>query len=107
VKCEVTWVDTFCNCPLNVGADDVAHMPTALRIVLGDDVRRATIVRTYADIPAGALGLVIDSYGMLALSMDRASAAQSLGLGVTDEVRLFPYGDEADAGMTTRVGIRK
>ena len=107
VKCEVTWVDTFGNCQLNVGADDVAHMPNALRVVLGDDVRRAGIVRTYADIPTGALGLVIDSYGMLALSMDRASAAQALDLGVTDEVKLFPYGDEPDPTLTTRVGIRK
>ena len=107
VKCEVTWVDTFGNCQLNVGADDVAHMPNALRVVLGDDVRRAGIVRTYADIPSGALGLVIDSYGMLALSMDRASAAQALDLGVTDEVTLFPYGDEPDPTLTTRVDIRK
>ena len=107
VKCEVTWVDTFGNCQLNVGADDVAHMPNALRVVLGDDLRRAGIVRTYADIPSGALGLVIDSYGMLALSMDRASAAQALDLGVTDEVKLFPYGDEPDPTLTTRVDIRK
>jgi S-adenosyl-L-methionine hydrolase (adenosine-forming) len=107
VKCEVTWVDTFGNCQLNVGADDVAHMPSALRVVLGDEVRRASIVRTYADIQTGALGMVIDSYGMLALSMDRSSAAQSLRLGVTDEVRLFPYGDEPDPSQTTKVGIRR
>jgi len=43
----------------------------------------------------------------LALSMDRASAAESLKLGVTDEVWLFPYGDEPDPSQTTRVGIRK
>jgi hypothetical protein len=82
-------------------------MPSALRVVLGDEVRRASIVRTYADIQTGALGLVIDSYGMLALSMDRSSAAQSLRLGVTDEVRLFPYGDEPDPSQTTKVGIRR
>ena len=44
-------------------------------------------VATYAEIGAGEIGLVIDSYGLLAVALDRRSAADELGLGPGDEVR--------------------
>ena len=44
LRCEVTWVDAFGNCQLNVGPDDVAHFGQVLRLVIGDDVRSARVV---------------------------------------------------------------
>ncbi len=103
LRCEVTWVDTFGNCQLNVGPDDVSHFGTTLRLVIDDDVRSARIVSHFADIDGGAIGAVIDSYGMLALALDRGSAAQSLRLQAGDAVLVFA----GDAGSTTFVNLRQ
>ena len=45
-------------------------------------------VATYDEIGAGAIGLVLDSYGLLAVALMRRSAAGELGLGPGDEVTL-------------------
>lgn len=85
LKCEVTWVDTYGNCQLNIGPDDVQHLGPVLRIVIGDDVRSARMASHFADI-GGGIGAVTDSYGMVALSVDRGSAANELGLQAGDSV---------------------
>jgi S-adenosylmethionine hydrolase len=99
-------VDRFGNCQLNIGADDVQDMPRTMRLVLGDEVRSATITTTFADIPNGGIGLVVDSYGMLAICRDQDSAATSLGLGVADAVSLFPHADSESSTGPTSVSIR-
>lgn len=92
--CEVLWVDRFGNCQLNVGADEVAHYGEQLRVSAGDmadpTVRVAARVRTYADVGVGAVGLLIDSSGMLALVLDRRSAAEELAIAAGDQVVLAP-----------------
>ena len=89
LRCEVAWVDTFGNCQLNVGPEDIAHLGPVLRLVIGDDVRSARVVTHFADIDPGAIGAVVDSYGMIALAIDRGSAAQALRLEDGDEVLIF------------------
>ncbi|MGA0118290.1 MAG: SAM hydrolase/SAM-dependent halogenase family protein [Ilumatobacteraceae bacterium] len=102
LRTEVTWVDAFGNCQLNVGPDDVQQFGSVLRLVIGDDVRSARIVSHFAEIDGGAIGAVIDSYGMLALSVDRGSAAESLRLTAGDAVLVFA----GDGGSTTFVTLR-
>lgn len=45
---------------------------------------------TFADVPAGALIVYLDSSGYLALAVNRGSAAERLGLRAGDEVVLRP-----------------
>lgn len=97
MRCEVTWVDAFGNCQLNVGPDDVAPFGPVLKLVMGEDVRSARVVSHYAEIDGGAIGAVVDSYGMVALCVDRDSAAQILRLGTGDAVLVFA----GDGGVTT------
>lgn len=103
LRTEVTWVDAFGNCQLNVGPDDVQQFGNTLRLVIGDDVRSARVVSHYADIDGGAIGAVIDSYGMLALSVDRGSAAESLRLSAGDAVLVFA----GESGSTSFVTLRQ
>ena len=102
LRTEVTWVDAFGNCQLNVGPDDVQQYGPVLRLLIGEDVRSARIVSYYADIDGGAIGAVIDSYGMLALSVDRGSAAESLRLSAGDAVLVFA----GESGSTSFVTLR-
>jgi S-adenosylmethionine hydrolase len=114
VHCEVTWIDHYGNCQLNVGPQEVEHLGTPLQMTIdgGDPsrviVRSAPIVHSFGDI-GGGLGLVVDSYGMLAICRDRGSAAAELdatvGMGVvletggatstTSAVRLSKKSDSA------------
>jgi S-adenosylmethionine hydrolase len=93
---EVLWVDRFGNAQLNLGTEDVAAWGDQIRIRVRDTTRVATVTRSYGELGAGAIGLVVDSYGLLALSLDRRSAAEVLGLGAGDAVRLEPLPDDGD-----------
>ena len=90
VVAEVLWVDHFGNAQLNLGPEDVAGWDGVARLQWGDEVRTATVVTTYDEIGTGAIGLVLDSYGLLALSLMRRSAADELGLAAGTEIRLSP-----------------
>ena len=103
VRCEVTWVDTYGNCQLNVGPDELARFGPTLRLVIGDDVRSARVVSHFAGIDGGAIGAVVDSYGMIALAVDRGSAAESLRLAAGDAVLVFA----GDGGTTSPVTLRQ
>ena len=106
LACEVTWVDRYGNCQLNVGPDDVAAWGRRLRVSIDGLARSAPIVDNFAEA-AGGLALVIDSYGMLALCVDRQSAALELGIGEGAAVHLGPLsGDEPTPGTTTPVELR-
>jgi S-adenosylmethionine hydrolase len=50
----------------------------------------AVYALTFADVPAEALLLYLDSYGNLALAVNRGSAADRLGTGVGDRITLRP-----------------
>lgn len=98
IVAEVLWVDRFGNAQLNVGPDDLP--PTwgdhvQLRISAptdpeGPTVRRAVRSTSFAALPPGTAGLVLDSYGMLAVALDQRSAADELGLAAGDQVTLVP-----------------
>ncbi len=107
--CEALWIDRFGNVQLNVGPDDLSgawgpDWGDRVRVRFGEQVRSMVVVPSFAAIPPGAPGLVVDSYGMLALALDRFSAATELGLGPTDQVVLELAPD--DGGVTTPVTLR-
>lgn len=102
VIAQVLWVDHFGNAQLNVGPDD---LPSSFgeRIELrfddptdpgGGFPRSARRVESFADITGGAVGLVVDSSGLLAVAMDQRSAAEEIGLAGGDQVTMIPTGDD-------------
>jgi hypothetical protein len=96
---EVTWVDRFGNCQLNVGPDEVAAWGPTVAVTIDGSTRRASVVDTFARA-GGSFALVVDSYGMLALCVDRNSAALELGLGVGSAVHLGPLRDDPGGPST-------
>ena len=110
--CEVVWVDRFGNCQLNVGVDDIAEYGDRVRVTVGDAsdpiVRVAARAATFGDVTVGAVGLVVDSAGMLALVLDRRSAAEELGVAAGDQVTLSPLpADAGPVGVTTPITLRR
>ena len=105
-RCEVTWVDRYGNCQLNVGPDEIAGLGPVLRVVVGDEVRSARLEDHFAALTDGAIGAVVDSYGMVALAVNRGSAAASLGLSAGDEVVLHRGDDATTSPVTLRGGPR-
>ncbi len=103
---EVLWVDHFGNCQLNIGPDEIADWGPQVQVAFGESQRVATRQHTFADVSTGAVGLVIDSCGMLALVLDQRSAAMDLGIGAGDQVTLTPLIDGPSPGMTSPVTMR-
>ena len=116
ILADVLWVDHFGNCQLNLGPDEVEGWGDKLRVEVGGSpgvdgtVRIATLGTNYAELGPGAIGLVPDSCGMLALVLDRRSAAAELGLGPADAVVLRRLdganGAGGAAGVTSPVTLR-
>jgi S-adenosyl-L-methionine hydrolase (adenosine-forming) len=100
VVAEVLWVDRFGNCQLNVGPADLPAWGDTVRLRLGSPsdpggvrTRAAHVTASFA-AAGGGIALVLDSYGMLAVCLDRRSAADELDLDVGDMVVLSAADDE-------------
>jgi S-adenosylmethionine hydrolase len=98
---EVWWVDRFGNCQLNIDPEELtAHggVPgEPVEVRFGDQVRAARWVETYADAKPSELVLVVDSYGLTSLALDRQSAAEVCGLHAGAAVTLVPPGASASS----------
>ncbi len=117
---EVLWVDRFGNVQLNVDPAELVDWPPTVRVTVGGDVadgvggtttggtvgesRIATRVASFADIGVGALGLLVDSYGLIALAANQGSAAEVLGVGEADSIALQPV-EGRQPGMTSSVQL--
>jgi S-adenosyl-L-methionine hydrolase (adenosine-forming) len=85
--------DTFGNLILDGQIDELAQ----LAVAVGDEVEirasgivhQATVARAFADVNLGGLLLYQDGLGMLALAVNRGSAAELLGVGRHDELLLL------------------
>lgn len=90
VETEVLWVDGFGNVQLSAGPGDAdrAALGDQVEVVIGTSARTARRVEAFCDLDTTELGLVVDSYGQLALVGDRSSAARTLGLDAGDTVTL-------------------
>ena len=111
---EVLWVDRFGNAQLNVGPDDLpSQWGRHLQVRLvdptdpsGHSTRAAIRAGSFAELGPGRLGLVVDSYGMLAMAMDQRSAADDLGVVATDQVVLRALDDPPPVAAPVELGRR-
>lgn len=90
IKAEVLWIDRFGNIQLNVDPADLASWPNHVAVEGGRTTRTAERVRAFAEIPTGSIGLLTDSYGLLAIAVDRGSAAFELEVAEGDALTLRP-----------------
>jgi S-adenosylmethionine hydrolase len=60
-----------------------------VEVASGGRSAAATVVQTFADVPAGELLVYEDAWGAVALAVNRGDAAATLGIERDAEVRLF------------------
>jgi S-adenosylmethionine hydrolase len=105
---EVLWVDRYGNCQLNVDPDEIEGWGDRVQLRWtrpSEGVRTARRARAYDDLAPGQVGLVVDSYGLVSVTVTRGSAAETLGLVAGDELALIPLaGDEDAPGGNGRAG---
>lgn len=91
---EVLWVDRFGNAQLNVDPGELEELGVGpggmVEVRTGDAARVARWVTAYGDARPSELVVLVDSYGLVSLALDRASAAVELGVGPGDAVALGP-----------------
>ncbi|MGQ0521345.1 MAG: SAM hydrolase/SAM-dependent halogenase family protein [Actinomycetota bacterium] len=86
---EVLWVDGYGNVQLNVDPDEIEGLGDRVTLRWGaDQVRTARRAPTYGALKTGEVGLVVDSYGLVSVALDRRSAAEELRLRPGDAVIL-------------------
>ena len=91
--CEVLWVDRFGNAQLNATPAGVSGLGVNVEIEHSNWRDRARRVDAFAELAPGELGLVTDSYGLIAVALYAQPAATRLGLRAGDTVRLTSGGD--------------
>jgi S-adenosylmethionine hydrolase len=93
---EVWWIDRFGNCQLNIDPDELrahgAEPGAAIEVRFGEQARSVRWVHTYADAKPSELVLLVDSYGLASLALDRGSAAAECVLAPGSAVTLVPPG---------------
>ncbi|HEX2382700.1 MAG TPA: SAM-dependent chlorinase/fluorinase [Acidimicrobiales bacterium] len=88
---EVLWIDRFGNAQLNVDPDEVSAFGDRVRLRFAETKRTAIRAESYAALRTGEVGLVVDSYGLISIAVDRGSAAEQLGLHAGDPVTLESF----------------
>ena len=105
---EVLWVDRYGNCQLNIDPDEIETWGERVQLRWtrpAEGVRTARRAAAYDELEPGQVGLIVDSYGLLAVSVTRGSAAETLGLVAGDELTLIPLiGDEEGRGADGDAG---
>jgi S-adenosylmethionine hydrolase len=107
IKAEVLWIDRFGNVQLNLDPVQLAAWPEVVAIQGGRTDRNATRVSAFGDIPTGGFGVLTDSYGLVAVAVDRGSAAAELSLGEGDEVTLRPVAGRASNVSPVQLGATR
>lgn len=91
---EVWWVDRFGNCQLNIDPAELrahgAEVGGSVELRFASQSRMARWVRTYADAKPSELVVLVDSYGLVSVALDRRSAAAELGLHDGSGVTVVP-----------------
>jgi S-adenosylmethionine hydrolase len=87
-------IDRFGNVTLNVEHEQLAgsglRLGHGVVVDIEGEEHDAHYARTFADVDAGALLLYEDAYRMLALAVNRGSAAERLAMRLDDELRIRP-----------------
>jgi S-adenosylmethionine hydrolase len=95
---HVQYIDRFGNVQLDAEPAQVADLAATPRIEISSDAwdRPPLALRggvTFADAEAGELLLYEDSHRRPAIAVNRGSAAERLGVGIGDELRVRPAGE--------------
>jgi len=90
IKAEILWIDRFGNAQLNVDPADLEQWPDHVSIEGGRTNRTAQRVKAFAEISTGSIGLIVDSYGLVSIAVDRGSAAFELEINEGDALTLRP-----------------
>src|SRR5262245_31915260 len=92
---RIIHVDHFGNCITNItpGHLEQAGLDERLTVRIIDQ-QISGLHRTFADVPVGALIALIGSNNRLELAVRNGNAAQSLGVGIGDTVRVRPAREE-------------
>jgi S-adenosylmethionine hydrolase len=92
VVAHVLYVDRFGNAQLNVSSDEMSEAGIEpgdrIEIEAGPGSGVARFARTFADAAEGELLAYLDSYGALALAVNRGDARARLGLELDTAVRI-------------------
>ncbi|MFN0091503.1 MAG: S-adenosyl-l-methionine hydroxide adenosyltransferase family protein [Acidimicrobiales bacterium] len=103
---EALWVDRFGNVQLNVDPEEAAQLdPERLTLQVGERRIPARLVAAYAELRVGEVGLVVDSYGLLSVAVNRGAAADELNLRAGDLVTLTA--PEGEPGASSPVTLRR
>jgi S-adenosylmethionine hydrolase len=92
VGSRVVAVDHFGNLALDLRRQDLERAGVAagdpIEVRVGGRAHRAELAETFASVPAGKLLLHEDSFGSLAVAVNRGRAAERLGAGPGDPVEV-------------------
>jgi len=102
---EVLWVDRYGNAQLNIDPDELAGFEEHVRLVFDDTSRTARRGPAFAAVERGEVGLIVDSYGLMAVVLDRASAAEEFGLRAGSAVTIEAVDEDRQPGIVTPVSI--
>ncbi len=101
---DVLWIDHYGNVQLNVTSEDLLPMGDTFRLTMANGtVRSARFVEDFASLGDNDLGLLVDSYGLVAVVRFRNSAAADLQVSTADAVTIEPL--EESSGVTTPVTL--
>jgi len=110
---EALWVDRYGNVQLNVEPEvlhAVVDVPgETVRLVYEGGARHARIVTTFAQLERGEFGLLVDSFGLYAIVLDRASAAEGLGVATASAIAIERLDATEPPSIVTSVelGVRR
>lgn len=92
IHAEVLWIDRFGNLQLNLDPAEMKPLGDELRLTAGDIGRNARRVNSFSDLGSGELGALVDSYGLVAIAVNRGSAALELSCVEGDSITVEPGG---------------
>lgn len=102
---EVLWVDRYGNTQLNVDPEELEGYEDHVLLVMDDGSRSARRTETFAGLDPNQLGLIVDAYGLVAVVLDRRSAADELGLSTGSAVTIEALDEDRPAGVVTPVNL--
>ncbi len=96
---EVLWIDRFGNVQLNLDPAEIEPLGNALRLTAGEVGRNVRRVGSYRDLESGELGVLVDSYGLVAVAVNRGSAAFELNCTEGDSVTVETGGSASTTSV--------
>jgi len=105
VLAEILWKDHFGNLQLNISEDDISDFGEHMLMRVGENVRGIRRTKTFEGIPESEIGLIVDSTGLLALTMFGRSVAEELRLDEGQQVQI--ENGAIQESTTTTITLKK